>query len=874
MRESVIGPYRLLEHLGSGAHGDVFIATDERLRRQVAIKTMSGTARTSAAEARKRLMREGRAAARLHHPNIATVFDVVETDEAVHIVMEYVRGTTLAARLRQGPLPPMHVLDLAIQLSGALAHAHSLGVIHRDLKPANIAISSDEQAKILDFGLATVDDAAAASIAADSGSTSNGALGTVGTPPYMPPEHLMGQPVDARGDVYSLGVTLFEALTARRPFEPSEGTPLVTAILTKPTPRPRSFVPDIPPGLDDIVFRAIARDATHRYPSAGELHADLKRLASGIVDPPTRSFDARVRGSRRVQVRTIVAAALTVAAAAGYLGTRATGFHNSNGPAAANPGGPSVLAVLPLSAPVDDPRIDPLATGIADALITTLSKIPGVTVVSRAATLKFRDRKQEPEAIAKELGATLLLDGSIQSAGERLRVTLSLLAPGSKVVKWQGAYDGTFAEALSLQSEVGAGVATALAVRLSPADRERLRDVPTENVEAFADYSQARSFLERRDVKDNLDRSIELFKAAIARDPRFARAHAGLGQAYWRKYEATHAEDWSLQSRDSLNEALRLDPNDSGVRMALAAVYQSMGKQSEAIEELQKVTEANPQSDDAFRQLGQVLADVGRLDDSAQALRSAIRLRPNYWAHHYGLGVTFYRSNRYPEALTALRRAAELQPDNAYPYQMLGTVYHAMDDTRNAIANYEKAIRFGSAAAYTNLGVLYAAAGDLVASARAREQAVKLEPKSAIKRHNLAAIYARMGRDADARREYETTMMLCREELRIKPKAVATLSTLALTEVKLGRKQDAEKHLGEALALAPRDADVRYAEAVVMNLLGRKDRALSALEQAVTGGFSAARAAKDPDLAGLVSDPRFARLSVTAHGQKPGGGGR
>ena len=307
--------------------------------------------------------------------------------------------------------------------------------------------------------------------------------------------------------------------------------------------------------------------------------------------------------------------------------------------------------------------------------------------------------------------------------------------------------------------------------------------------------------------------------------------------------------------------------------MALATVYRSMGKRSEAIEELQKVTEANPQADEAFRLLGQILADVRQFEESAQALRSAIRLRPNYWAYHYSLGVTFYRANRYPEAVSALRRAAELQPDNGSTHQMLGTVYHAMDDTKNAIANYERATRFGSAAAYTNLGVLYAAMGDLVASAKAREEAVRLEPKSAIKRHNLASIYARMGRDGDARREYEATAALCREELRIRPKEAGTLSTLSLTELKLGRRQDAEKHLGEALALDPGHADVRYTEALVMNSLGRRERALAALEKAIAGGFSAARAAKDPELAGLVSDPRFAPRADVTHGQKPGGGG-
>jgi serine/threonine-protein kinase len=875
MLETSIGPYRLLEHLGSGAHGDVFLAADDRLYRRVAIKAVSGTSRLSAADARRRLLREGRAAARLNHPNIATVFDLVETDEAVHIVMEYVRGTTLSARVRQGPLPPMQVLDLGLQLSSALAHAHALGVIHRDLKPANVVLTVDGQAKILDFGLASVEPGEGASVALGSRDASSDVLRTVGTPPYMPPEHLLGQPVDIRGDVYSLGVTLFESLTGRRPFEEGDGIPLVTAILTAPTPRPRALAPDVPAALDEIVFRALARNPDERYASARELHRDLSRLERSIADPPTRSFDARLgtpRRRRRMMVATAGLAA--VAAVTAYFGHHfPERWRMTGGTAAAGNAGPHVLAVLPLSAPPDDPRMESLATGIGEALITTLSRIPRVTVVSRAATLKFRDRKQEPDAIARELGATLLVDGNVQKSDEKVRVTLSVVEPGSKAVKWQSSYDGTFADVLSLQTDVATAVAEGLAVRLSPSERARLSDSPTNNVEAYADYAQARSFLERPDVKGNVDRSIELFKAAITRDARFARAHAGLGQACWRKYEASRDEQWSLQARDAMNEALRLDSNDVGVRMTLANIYRAMGKLPEAIEELERVTASTPQNDEAFLLLGQALVEAGRLEQGLDAVHSAIRLRPAFWGHHYSLGVALYKAGRYPEAVTALRRAAELQPDNAWTHQMLGTAYHAMDDTKNAIAAYEKAIQLGSASAYTNLGILYAAAGDLEASARAREQAVKLEPKSAIKHHNLAAIYARMGRAEDARREYDRTIDLCREELRVKPNDGVLLSTLALTELKLRRTSDAEGHLTRAVEVSPKNADVRYAEAVMMASLGRKDRALFALEQAVAAGYSLSRAGKDPDLASIVSDPRFAQLAGAAHGPKPGGGG-
>src|SRR5688572_395486 len=268
MALSSVGPYRILERLGAGANGEVWLAEDTRLHRRVALKTLSGTAGSDASELRRRLLREARAAARLNHPRIAAVYDVLESDEGVHIVMEYVRGVTLATRIRQGPPTPMQAVDIALQLSGALAHAHSFGVIHRDLKPANVIVSPEGGAKILDFGLARLHEVDAGSVPLSASELSVDVRHTVGTPPYIPPEHLHGAPVDARGDIYSLGVTLFELLTGRRPFEAGNGMGLTEAILSAPTPRPRTLCSEVPAGLDAIVYRAMSRNPADRYPSA------------------------------------------------------------------------------------------------------------------------------------------------------------------------------------------------------------------------------------------------------------------------------------------------------------------------------------------------------------------------------------------------------------------------------------------------------------------------------------------------------------------------------------------------------------------------------------------------------------------------------
>ena len=858
MSAGSIGPYRILEPLGAGAHGDVFVAEDTRLDRRVAIKTLRDLSSHGMDKTRQRMLREARAAARLNHPHIAAVYDVIETPDAVHIVMEYVPGATLADRLRRGPIPPLQVLDIGAQLAGAVAHAHGHGVIHRDLKPTNIALTSDGQAKILDFGVART-----APLPSDLRTVSTPATeerAVVGTPPYMPPEQIQGGPADERGDIYSLGVTLFETLTARRPFDAPDFASLVRAILGGPTPRVADSVPDLPGELDSIVFRAMARDRADRYATAADLESDLKRLAARIMDAPTASWMAQ-HAPAHFRKRPVMAtvAAVAVVLALGAFALSSSGHLLSFGGGGTGPPGPHVVAVLPLLDPSKDPQNEALVVGVGDSVITALSKLDGVTVVSRAAMLKHRDRKLDTAAIAREAGASLLVDGSLQRSGDDVRVTLSLLKPGSNVVQWQGAYDGDFKDVLRLQRDVAAAVAQSLRVRLSAETRARIQKPPTANVEALADYSQARAFLERRDVKGNVQRSIDLFQSAIRKDPRFARAHAGLGEAYWQFYRDTRKDEWSTLARDSITTALRLDPKDASVRFSLAVTYRGMGRLSEAIDTLREGMTDQSASDDAEVLLGQVLVQVGEEQEGLAHLQKAIDLRPSFAGHYHALGVVHYSAGRYPEAVAAFKRAVELQPDNGWGYQLLGTAYHAMDDTSNARVNYEEAIARGDPKAYANLGALLFSEGELQGAEHAYMEALKREP-TASRRYSLGDVYTRMGRADEARIAYAKAIEVCHEELRVNPRNAWTLSLLALAEARLGRTRDADAHIREAVALAPTNADVRFGEAILRTLTGETDQAFLALGQAIAHGYSRRRAAGNPFLEPLRSRPQFAEL--------------
>jgi tetratricopeptide (TPR) repeat protein len=578
--------------------------------------------------------------------------------------------------------------------------------------------------------------------------------------------------------------------------------------------------------------------------------AELKRLSAGITDVPTQSresplFDAAGGNRRRVGW----AAAAIVASVMAFLGMAGRGRWLAAGtPAPISD--VKVVAVLPLLGGAGDPQNDALAAGVADALITTLSKVPGLTVVSRAATLKYQDRKMEPDAIAAELGATMLVDGTVQRSGNRLKVSLSLLQPGSTVALWQNAYDGPYAQMFELQREVADAVAEKLRL---PDPGRATEERPTRNVEAFADYAQARTFVERPDVKENLDRGIALFQSALARDPRFARAHAGLGDAYWRKYRVTRDEKWSVHARDEINEALRLDPHDAEVRLSLATIYRAMGRTSEAEEELRKVIVSSPQSDEAHRQLGQLLLSQG--DDTAalSELQQAVRLRPTYMGNLHTLGTAYYGLGKFAEAAQTFERIIQLQPDSSTGYSLLGATRHALDDTEAAAALYEKAISLGNANAYSNLGSLQLALGQYGTAARHLAEAVKRDGGSAVLRLNLADAYARLGRNGEAKVQYAEARALSQAHLRVNPTDTKAIARMAVIESKLGFEQQALEHIERAVAREPRNMDVHYYRAVILVRAGRLADALEALDDAIRCGYSRKRASRDPDLTPLRS---------------------
>ncbi|MFQ5789356.1 MAG: tetratricopeptide repeat protein [Acidobacteriota bacterium] len=848
MERRSIGPYRILGELGSGGMGQVLLAEDTRLGRKVALKRLPDSL-VDSSPSRRRLMQEARAVAHLTHPNIAAVHDVIEVDDKLHIVMEYVPGETLATQLIRGPLPPEQVRQIGLQLASALAEAHSQGIIHRDLKPANVALTQLGNVKILDFGLAKrfAYESEGTSATKDP-LTRRGEI--LGTPGYMAPEQLVGKAVDHRCDIYALGVLLFELLTGRRPFLGGGHGEQAYAAMMEPAPRASDIKPGVPLQLSDVVERAMAKEPEKRYAAAKDVYEALASLDDGsegvtLSKAHARSPSAvstgplrRALGRRKAS---IVVGILAAAVALAVLIPRWIPKETLH----------PIVAVLPLVNLSGDSSIDHIGVGIAHTLITNLAAIRSVTVVSRSATREYAGETAGVPAVADVLGATHVVNGSVQSASGRLQITLNLVGADDTVI-WGETFHGTQDDLFALQRRLSQGLGRALRLDLTPDARRRLESVPTSNREAYAEYIQARAFLERPDVSENTDRAIELFRSATEKDPQFVLAYAGLGEAYWEHYRQTSETSWTDKAREATEEASRLDPDHPAVRYSLAIIYDGTGRSDEAIDQLRHALELQPNLDDAHRLLGTILAKRGDLDEAVEELQEAIALRPNFWGHRRSLGMAYYNAGRYPEAADAFRRVTELQPDLPWGHQWLGVAYHAMGDLAWAVPSYEEAIRLGpSPASYSNLGTIYYRQGKYDEAATAYERAIELNPNSARSHRNLGDAYQRMGRVEDARASYLRAMEQAREQLRVNPRSARSMGALAVYEAKLGRRSEALTDAARAVDLAPGDPETHYQKAVVHALVGEAQEAIQALEEALAYGYSPTEASEDDDFRSL-----------------------
>jgi tetratricopeptide (TPR) repeat protein len=835
--------YTIIEEIGVGGMGIVYKALDRQLGKPIALKLMRPKAMDPSNIARFR--RELSLARHVSHPNVCRVHDLGEVDGVLYISMEYVEGQRLDHLIvAMGHLSPRQTIALGRQICAGLRAIHEQGIVHRDLKPSNIMVNRSGHVFIMDFGLAVRPGAEKV--------TSTGAV--LGTFAYLSPEQARGHDIGPRSDVYAVGLVLFEMLTGVTPPGDDVALPLALRDASDRCPFPGDMAADVPPALDDLVMRCLERDPARRFGSAEELEQALATLQTALGTQSSRTHARRVSGRfplRRVGPKARWTAAAGIAATAFAL---VLSLWPKPAPVPAPADATPVLAVLPFTNLSGDPTFDAAALAATDILLTRLATLPGLVVVAASPPRDLPPGGNRIKSVATESGATLILEGTLYREQSRVRATVKLLKTSGAVL-WPGEFECPADRPMELPSRIAEALSSALEVNLSPAQRETLGRPPTRDALAFAEYGEALRLLQSPDARDP-ERAERLLSSATRRDPQFSLAFAALGQAYWSRYQLTKDVAMMRRATDAVLQALRLDPEQPGVRLSLALNYYSTGRTDEALDEVRQALAQQPTNDDCHRLLGDILAENGRFDEALLSYNTAVRIRPRYWKNHRQLALAYYRMGRLDDAATAARRVIEHQPRSVAAHQLLGTIYQVMPRDDLALESYAEANRLEPAApTYINIGRIEHERGRHEQAAEAYGRALALDPKRVVLHRNLGDLNTDMGRPEAARASYTEALRLADAELTVNARNPRALSVGAICLAKLGRFEAARQRSVEALAVNRADKELLYRHAAVLALSGRREAAVAALAEAFRQGYSPKLALRDPDVKPLLSSP-------------------
>ncbi len=706
-----LGRYRIVERLGEGGMGVVFRAQDPRLERDVALKVLKQDALHDE-DSKRRFRLEARALSRLLHPNVATLFDFDSDAGVDFLVLEFVAGESLARTLANGPLPETRARAIALEVAEALESAHEQGIVHRDLKPGNIVITPRGRAKVLDFGLARFMPGAASL----SQSVTTGASTLVGTVPYMSPEQVRDGHVDARSDVYALGALLFEMTTGRRPFAGDDVLSLLYQIAHEPAPLLRTLRPGLSTELETVVARCLEKAPPRRFSDAGAL---LRALRGESSD------DAREIPGRSALVA---------------------------GPGAPEPGaGKSIrsLVVLPFENRSADPAEEFFADGMTDALIADLAQIAALRVISRTSAMRFKGTHHSLSELARELGVDGVVEGSALRVGDRVRITVQLVDVASDRSLWAKSYERGLSDILALQSEVAHAIADEIRIQVTPEERARLRPKGVVNPAAHVAYLQG-SFLWNRFTGESVKEAILRFEEALAFDPHYAVAYAGLADSYIML--ANHhilppREGYSL-GRKAAERGLALDDSLAELHTSLGWIHRLFDWDWPAAErECLRTVELNPGYAFGRSRYALLLSGMGRHEEAIAEAQRALALDPLNLLIYTVVGDTLFYARRFDRSVASYRKCLERDPTFGAAHTDLARSLEHVGRTDEAVEEFVRGAAGpdGRPRPSTGLAILYARAGRQDEARATMEAVLELAQKQFVSPYGIASYYAVTG---------------------------------------------------------------------------------------------------------------------------------
>jgi len=723
-----LGRYQVLNKLGAGGMGEVYHVHDTHLDRDVALKVLPAF-KVPDEVARHRLLAEARAASRLNHPNICTVHEAGEIDGEVFIAMEYVEGRQLIDVIARAPLSPEKIVSFGFQLASALAHAHQNGIVHGDLKSANVLVSREGNVKLVDFGLAWP---APIPRSTDNNTVTAAAVQPrkmAGTLAYMAPEQLRGAAPSVQSDIWCLGIVLYEMAVGKVPFEGQTQLELGSMILEHPCP---SLPVTAPAGLSVIVQRCLEKEPQRRYQSAAEVRSALE-----AIDPRTREIERPAPRKPKPVARWIAAAlAVCIVAIAVWALLRKT----------SPPAPPRTwLAVLPMANLSPDSGQDYFSDGMTDELITELGGITALKVISRTSVMQFKGTKATVPEIAKKLNVGSVIVGSVFRQGNHVRIIVQLADGKTDQNLWAHSYDRDLQDVLKLQADVAEDIARQVQAKLTPQEEQRLAKSAKVDPEAYQLYLQGRYYWNQR-TKPAFEKALELFQAAVKKDPNYAPAYCGLSDTYILQYDyglLSYEEGYSL-GRAAATKAIELDPGLAEAHTSLAAIIEEYDRDWPAAErEYRRGIELNPSYATGHQWYGSFLSAQGRHEEAIAQEKKARELAPLSARMAVDLGFALFFARRYDEAIKAGDAALQLDSQLKAVHYLLGRAYLSTKQYDKATAELQTSARLGGEKP-GDLAVL--AYGEAKSGRRdqalAEAKVLSALPRSSAPYFHLAMVYA------------------------------------------------------------------------------------------------------------------------------------
>jgi len=728
-----LGRYRIIDRIGAGGMGVVYRARDQRLERDVALKVLPSGALADE-ESRKRFRREALALSKLNHPNIATIHDFNSEGNVDFLAMEYISGATLSERAASGALSEAEVISLGKQAAEALEAAHEQGIIHRDLKPGNVMVTPKGLLKVLDFGLAKLIQPAGP---ADRTLSLTGSPGLTGTLPYMAPEQLDGREVDARTDIHALGIILYELAARKRPFPQETASEVMQAILHKLPERFRSLAVPISDGLERIILKCLEKEPSDRYASAKDLIADLNRLETGdltalLAGKPKRRA-GQSRWLRPVPVGLIGIGLVSLIFVLNFGGLR--GF--LTGKAKTPP--VQSLAVMPLENISQDPEQDYFAEGITDALITELGQISALQVKSRTSVMQYKKTEKTLPQIAKELNADVVVEGTVQRSGEKIRITARLIHPAEDRQLWVKSYERDLGGFLVLQGEIARDITKQIGIRLREEKIFRSAKRKAVNPQALEAY-----------LKGIYSGEGEYFSQAVKLDPDFALAYTRIAEGYF--YSGLFGDIPPREAFSKMKQAAlaALDKDDSLGEahgyLAVASLHHDLDW-SGAEKEFKRALELNPSLAMIHHLYAHHLMALGRTEESMAEVKLAMGLDPFAWDNHLCSGWHCLFSADNDDAIEIARKSAEANPKDAWARVILGWAYEQKSMVKEAIDEFQSALRNweDNSLPLAGLGHAYALSGQEKEARDVLGKLLERSKKSYVPAYDIAAVYVGLG---------------------------------------------------------------------------------------------------------------------------------